>query len=579
MHEASNAPTLPRKPCTTVKPFKVCMILASIIVSAVVLYVGKEAENKERVFHDRESYLHPKGHQFLGSLGESGHLGGKEDRNDAESRDVGGACKDALDCELNGECVEGYCKCDAAWTGPRCSRLRVIPAKVEAGLRKQSTTTWGGNVLRDVKADGQEEFHMFVSEIVNRCGLKTWRHNSRIVRATSKGNIVGPYEVQEEVVPVWAHNPQAVRTNDDRVLLFHIGDGTGIAQAQNCLASVPKGTSPCGVVKVPEVQNRSGMWNMRTAPLDQFSDRDESGLRFESWLGQGKGTSRVYTEKTRVLRKSSGKEKELDGGSSDRYAPPMEIPYSYADVFKQLKTKGSATFNFTFPVHVGESVLGPWTPMNIPIDFDVGDNANPAPLVLPNNTILILFHAIKDFALAESVSNDWRGPYKLRSIGGCGKGEDPFLYVDKRGHFHCLAHAAPFTQPTKSIVHSYSTDGYHWHTSTDAAAGSLVEFEQPYGSVLFSKRERPKLLFNKDHEITHLITGVTLTPECTPKFLYKDGHEKLPDRCLDEKAQYLLTNGNPCPGHYDRGFTLIQELGQPSSEAHVPSSDIVYSTQ
>ena len=57
-------------------------------------------------------------------------------------------CETDLDCSLNGACKGGVCLCDAAWTGPCCSALALLPATVQAsGYRHANTSTWGGNII------------------------------------------------------------------------------------------------------------------------------------------------------------------------------------------------------------------------------------------------------------------------------------------------------------------------------------------------------------------------------------------------------------------------------------------------
>jgi len=232
-----------------------------------------------------------------------------------------------------------------------------------------------------------------------------------------------------------------------------------------------------------------------------------------------------------------------------------ESTYSFSSSEPSRNTR---EVNFTFPISFASSIEGPWQQHNASIDFDVGSNANPAPIVLENGTVIMVFNA-NNMSLA--VADSWKGPYKLRSTGACANGEDPFLYVDKRGNFHCLSHAAPFKDAFHSIAHSFSSDGLHWTKTEKAVAGAVVEFEGNR-TVVFSKRERPKLIFDENKEITHLITGVAMTGQCTPKFLYPvQGYEHLNGYCtLHIPLQYTLSDKNPFPGHMDRSFTLIQAV-------------------
>jgi hypothetical protein len=57
-------------------------------------------------------------------------------------------CVTDLDCSLNGVCKGGSCLCDAAWTGPCCTALNLLPVPTAApGYRHPNTSTWGGNII------------------------------------------------------------------------------------------------------------------------------------------------------------------------------------------------------------------------------------------------------------------------------------------------------------------------------------------------------------------------------------------------------------------------------------------------
>jgi len=212
---------------------------------------------------------------------------------------------------------------------------------------------------------------------------------------------------------------------------------------------------------------------------------------------------------------------------------------------------------FTFPIHYSSSPQGPWALFEAEVSFDVGSNANPAPYMFPNGTVVIVFNA-KDMALASATT--WRGPYVFQRSHTCGAGEDPFLYADKRGNFHCLSHASPFNQPEKSILHSYSSDGIKWSVSEYVAAGSIVTFENDQ-KVFFSKRERPKVFFDTNGDLSHFISGVTINPPCAPDFLPELRLSSgMSFNCTNLQQQYDLADTNPHPGNYDRSTTLIQQL-------------------
>ena len=106
-------------------------------------------------------------------------------------------------------------------------------------------------------------------------------------------------------------------------------------------------------------------------------------------------------------------------------------------------------------------------------------------------------------------ADTWRGPYRVvasdtySTWGGnaCGV-EDPFMYVDKRGHWHVLYHSMHFGPGG----HAYSVDGLSWSNVT--AAYNTSRPLVGGGSVNYNA-ERPKLLFGPAPDLapTHLYTG------------------------------------------------------------------------
>ena len=109
-----------------------------------------------------------------------------------------GSCESMLDCWGNGDCVQGQCVCDPAWSGsPVCNVMAFQPAP-EAGAYHNSTeASWGGNV---VLVDGL--YHLFVAQFVNECPLAYWGTNSAIIRATSTSPL-GPFIFQVEINFGW----------------------------------------------------------------------------------------------------------------------------------------------------------------------------------------------------------------------------------------------------------------------------------------------------------------------------------------------------------------------------------------
>lgn len=173
----------------------------------------------------------------------------------------------------------------------------------------------------------------------------------------------------------------------------------------------------------------------------------------------------------------------------------------------------SSSSNSGGVVHVAPGPAGPWTPLPL----GLGCN-NPAPMVHPNKTLYLICNG-GGFTLYRSESIDaarWTAVTRLPpSPRGAGIFEDPFLYLDGRGHFHVLAHAWNHSDNNAISGHYYSMDGLSWGVQTQQPFGNTAQLTD--GSVLHMKtRERPKLLFNTAGQPSHLFSGVNTNAYCQP---------------------------------------------------------------
>ncbi len=96
---------------------------------------------------------------------------------------VPGACNSELDCALNGACENGRCRCEPAWSGAAdCSAIRFVPGRRASGYRHHepymspNSTSWGGGGWYD---NTSGLYLIWVSEMVNNCGMATWTSNSQ----------------------------------------------------------------------------------------------------------------------------------------------------------------------------------------------------------------------------------------------------------------------------------------------------------------------------------------------------------------------------------------------------------------
>ena len=99
-----------------------------------------------------------------------------------------------------------------------------------------------------------------------------------------------------------------------------------------------------------------------------------------------------------------------------------------------------------FTIHYAGSIEGPWRSWNVTIpDFRSVDNMNnwnPAPVILPDGRVRVMVHTDPTPWGGETIveAAHWRGPYRRLTadvMAYCTKcQEDPFMWVDKRGHWH-----------------------------------------------------------------------------------------------------------------------------------------------
>lgn len=181
--------------------------------------------------------------------------------------------------------------------------------------------------------------------------------------------------------------------------------------------------------------------------------------------------------------------------------------------------------------------------------------ANPAPARHPNGSVAMACHSngltiwTADSGLgpfrevARILNNSFpAGGVQVNGFDGSpvlSVWEDPFLWIDQRGHWHLVCHTIPRGHPYNNIVsgHAFSTDGIAWTFAATQPWDATVA-HQGGETVTYATRERPSLLF-EDGRPTALYTGV---------------------------VPYGGPNGKGETGLTDWSFTLMQPI---ASGAHV----------
>jgi hypothetical protein len=212
-------------------------------------------------------------------------------------------------------------------------------------------------------------------------------------------------------------------------------------------------------------------------------------------------------------------------------------------------------------LHFADSPAGPWAAFSAPLadGQSFGSMSTPSPWMYldeqghQNGTIYLVSGGLWR-------ADSWRGPYAQDpGLRVSCHGEDPYLYQDQRGHWHCLSHdagSAGFGNLTIAGGHAFSLDLREWHTTPGAAySGAYVEREG-LPPLAIGKRERPRLIFDPaTREITHLVTAVvdgSASAACTGKGITPD----------DAVRCWFASNNNPWPGFHDASYTLVQPVAR-----------------
>lgn len=164
------------------------------------------------------------------------------------------------------------------------------------------------------------------------------------------------------------------------------------------------------------------------------------------------------------------------------------------------------------------TLQGPWSPFQLLIN---GTNPAPWPAYTPHHRTSEIILATEDLTIYTAPR--YQGPYTQVSQAPWNTSdysptwaEDPFLWRNKRGHWHALAHY--MIDIVEHGGRKYPRVGAHmfarhlrgpWHFHQHEACNSTVNFTD--GSVqTLNRRERPKLFFSSDGEMTplYLVNGV-----------------------------------------------------------------------
>jgi hypothetical protein len=309
------------------------------------------------------------------------------------------------DCSLNGVCgVSSVCKCDPQWGGPDCGELRLLPAPRDGGLQSPKLNYWGGNPFFT-----QGSYHVFATEITKGCQIGDFLTNSHVVHATS-ATPLGPYSVNSTWLEPFAHTPRAWPGPNNSLLLAYVGRQF----------VPPAGMRDCAAEAAAEESARrrgEGINKEKPKPPTTRTAVEASG---ESSNGGRSAYQQRNPQCTglMVAQSSSG---NVSGPWSHRFVYDPSYDEWYGRLDDDLDGGGGS-------------------------NYMKGGINNPSIFLYPNGTSLI---AARTCSWPEQVvvasAPHWRGPYKSVVDGPAipnpnPSDEDPFLWMDARGHMHMLLH-------------------------------------------------------------------------------------------------------------------------------------------
>eukprot|EP01064_Diplonema_japonicum_P036158 TRINITY_DN8044_c2_g1_i1.p1 TRINITY_DN8044_c2_g1~~TRINITY_DN8044_c2_g1_i1.p1 ORF type:complete len:481 (+),score=32.44 TRINITY_DN8044_c2_g1_i1:390-1832(+) len=200
-------------------------------------------------------------------------------------------CRSSEDCALNGQCVSGSCQCNKGWTGVACTQLNEGVTKYNSGYQHKTnnlnSSSWGGPFLYDSK---KGIYHMWVSEMLNNCGLDTWAQNSRVIHSTSSDPL-GPYEPQDVIFTDFSHEPDVKQLPNGSLVMYltqRVPNKWPVCECSN--GSTPKDGScdlyPAHPDNDPTVMSISQGFNGPWSPPVVVMSNTDSDTNLTPWFGE-----------------------------------------------------------------------------------------------------------------------------------------------------------------------------------------------------------------------------------------------------------------------------------------------------
>ena len=286
------------------------------------------------------------------------------------------------------------------------------------------------------------------------CGISAWLANSAIVHSVS-WDPLGRYERHDVVWPVFSHEPFVTRGERGEFVMFFtstLWDGTKAAAAAGYRDS---GGEP------PVVGGRAGGTCTNCSSGETSSG---TGCSTRDW-GRVLPTYMSYT---------------TTPSDSSSWSPPVAVP----------------------PVQLSPLI-----------------DSNLVAHIFPNGSLIGLFRNDDDRGSIHVVlAAHWRNASSYVEHGAATHPlepplEDPSIWVDNMGRFHCLSHSFD-----DCGYHSFSADGFNWSFAPgdgESASESLCAFNYSVDfadgeTYTYPRRERPHVVLGSDG-----LTPIALTSAVT----------------------------------------------------------------
>ena len=216
------------------------------------------------------------------------------------------------------------------------------------------------------------------------------------------------------------------------------------------------------------------------------------------------------------------------------------IPACATDPKRPRCHDGTPETNGRISMSYSRSPVGPWsTKVALPIggvpngQWNCKHN-NPSAAIRPDGRILLMYHGstclpnsdpeqLRGERLGIAEAPHWNATFTKRQGGpivapsnGTGSHEDPFLFIDQRGHYHAVTHnqaegnlCGNRTLGSTCGAHLYSRDSYAWSVSRTPVYTHEVLMEGGEMREL-QTRQRPQLIFDpRTRQPTTLFNGAS----------------------------------------------------------------------